>query len=177
MKKLALKTKIILIAAAALILAAGAYYFLLDRAFDLTTRLIQKDLMDISIPDSEKMGNQQIDSPKPQENLPNSENPPSQDMRQSSENSRQDEAKAPGESAAQNISPQDLASRISFEDKQRIMHLVMKKLSSEDVKYLMGLLKGGLTPEEKRLAMDMAYSRFTPEELNEIKNYYKKYMK
>ncbi|MFA5535743.1 MAG: hypothetical protein WDA53_01065 [Bacillota bacterium] len=70
---------------------------------------------------------------------------------------------------------EELGSRISFEDKRRMLLLITKNLKSEDIKYLTSLLSGGFTPGEKQSAVELALKRFDEEDLKELQLLFNKY--
>ena len=189
-KKSYLLIKVLLIAVAILIIAIIAYRLLTDAIFNMTTRLLIQELMDssenyrttdINFPETQPSTEQNtFDNEDEQTPDSNPKLDTNSGVQAPSNIKNQEQSKTlpetPAEIPGQNLIPEDLASRVSMEDKRRILQLVMRKLSADDINYLLGLLKGGLTAKEKKQAVELAYKRFTSEEIAEIKSYYKKYM-
>lgn len=179
-------------------IAFACYYFLINVTFDITAKLIENDLLKnagdkaspSALPGDLLKNNGENDSPEnipdvkqngstPDKTVPGEKNigGKSRDSAPESGGTPPDKNTDINKGDDSTISPEKIAQEISFEDKKKIVNLVMSRLSREDISYLAGLARGGLTEEEKKAAVDLAYRRFTPQEINEIKAYYVKYIK
>jgi preprotein translocase subunit SecF len=156
-----------------LLLICSGYYIFINKAFDITQKLIYDSVIQQAEVQTEDItSTSESDGQTSHENMPESEA-----TQQGNQTSNENKDGVYIDDEPKGDKAYDKSKDISFEDKRRIIQLVSKKLSSEDIKYLRGLSKGGLTPHKKKLAVELALKRFTSQEIKEIQALYAKYKK